>query len=48
MRGRLDEITEFGKANNWSKAQYHQALDDLANSTRKDLIDGKIKLHCKG
>ena len=41
----LDEIAEIGKANNWSKADYAAAIDDLRSDTRQGLRKGKISCH---
>lgn len=41
----LDEIAEIGKANNWSKADYAAAIDDLRSDTKQGLREGKISCH---
>lgn len=41
----LDELAEIGKANNWSKADYAAAIDDLRSDTRQGLRKGEISCH---
>ena len=36
---------KFIKANNWTKLQYADAVDDLRKDTRGDLRKGKVKCH---
>jgi RHS repeat-associated protein len=48
IRSQLTDLVEVGKANNWTKQQYHDALQNVINDTRQDLRKGKTKLHCKG
>ncbi|MDO6855305.1 AHH domain-containing protein [Cellulophaga lytica] len=45
MGAELDEIAKIGKANNWTKQQYHDAVHGLSTDTRQDLRKGKIKCH---
>jgi hypothetical protein len=48
MRVQLDDLVSFGKENNRTKEQYHDAMQNLINDTRQDLRKDKIKLYCKG
>ncbi|PKH51598.1 hypothetical protein CXF68_13300 [Tenacibaculum sp. Bg11-29] len=43
--GKLKEIDEIGKASNWNKAQYSEAIEGLRGDTKQGLRKGKIKCH---
>jgi RHS repeat-associated protein len=45
MTKELDDIAKVGKANNWNKAQYSEAIEGLRGDTRQGLRKGKIKCH---
>ncbi len=43
MSQRLDDILEAGKAGNWSKQKFTDAVEKLRKDTRKGLRNGTIK-----
>lgn len=49
MKEELNRIALEGKAaKNWTQQQYRDEVEKLIRDTRKDLRNGKIKVHCKG
>jgi|GEM_PF-1561703 len=48
MREKLNELVDYGKGEKWTPKQYHNAMQDLINEQRKNLRNGKTKLHCEG
>jgi hypothetical protein len=45
IRGKLDEIYQIGKAENWTKQQFVDEIDKLRSDTRQGLRKGNIKCH---